>query len=882
MEKSIEKGLNDKMYEKRKASALELEKLVKTCVLENNYERIEQIVGHLCKDYAYALHQPMARNAGLMGLAATAIALGPGKVGTYLPQILPPVLACFGDQNDQVRFYACESLYNIAKIAKGEILIYFNEIFDVLSKISADTENSVKGAAELLNRLIKDIVAEKATNYISVVNNDPKDIPPATRTDPVTGNVYQEQYEQGNELAFSLPKFIPLLVERIYAINPDTRIFLVEWIKVLLDSPDLELISYLPSFLGGLFTFLGDAHKDVRVITKSLLDQLLQEVVRVANIHQKLREYNLAKERKQMLDKKYDANLAKKVDGALIAEKKKSLLNALGTLSVEEGTSRTDNLEDIQPSDVGARFEDENDGEEYIPGQDIHINFPEIIEILLNNLASSEVDIQLIVLQWIDKLLTLSTIDFIPNVPRILSVLLKLLGHQDDKIKDLAKDVNEKLVVLCDNEDTTEEESNTSIAYGAIVNSLSLQFFDSPLGSRIASLDWLMLVYQKAPERIMEHSDGLFLIILKSLTNKDVILLDKALSLLNNLCSDSNDQYLKKFLKAFIDGLKRDPKLLKARANYVLKQISVKLATERVYKIISSILEEDYDIIFVRMMIQIMSTNLMTASELFNLRKKLRNNDDIMFFNMIFKSWCCNPVSAISLCLVAENYELAYLVLQSYANHELKINDLIQFDILIQLIESPVFSRLRLQLLEQDKYPYLYKCLYGILMILPQSEAFEILNKRLSSVTVWFTQGTQAKNTFYKQSNRSGISDASVNSDISQQRSVSNSKLHFMDLLDHFNKTMEIDYYSQKEGSGIKDTQLSFLDGFNNNTSNNNITPENSSFRSEVSGRDMTSSRDAFSDIQNDSGSVRIRNTDNAGITRKISGKFKKFSGTSN
>ncbi|KAL3233431.1 Vacuole morphology and inheritance protein 14 [Nakaseomyces bracarensis] len=875
MEKSIEKGLNDKLYEKRKASALELEKLVKQCVLENNYERIEQIIGHLCKDYAYALHQPMARNAGLMGLAATAIALGPGKVGTYLPQILPPVLACFGDQNDQVRFYACESLYNIAKIAKGEILIYFNEIFDVLCKISADTENSVKGAAELLNRLIKDIVAEKASNYISVVNNDPNDLPPATRTDPVTGNVYQEHYEQDNDLAFSLPKFVPLLVERVYAINPDTRIFLVEWIKVLLDSPDLELISYLPSFLGGLFTFLGDAHKDVRVITKSLLDQLLQEVVRVATIHQRLREYNLAKERKESLDKKYDSNLAKKVDGALIAEKKKSLLNALGSLSVEDGqlTSSTENLENIQAANVGAKFEDEHDGEEYIPGQDIHINFPEIIDILLNNLASSEVDIQLIVLQWIDKLLTLSTTDFIPNVPRVLSVLLKLLGHQDEKIRDLAKDVNEKLVVLCNNESiiSVEDESNSSIAYGAIVNSLSLQFFDSPLGSRIASLDWLMLVYQKAPEKIMEHSEGLFLIILKSLTNKDVTLLDKALSLLNNICSDSNDQYLKKFLKAFIDGLKRDPKLLKARANYVLKQISIKLATERVYKIISSILEEDFDIIFVRMMIQIMSTNLMTASELFNLRKKLRNNDDIMFFNMIFKSWCCNPVSAISLCLVAENYELAYLVLQSYANHELKINDLIQFDILIQLIESPVFSRLRLQLLEQDKYPYLYKCLYGILMILPQSEAFEILNKRLSSVNVWFTQSSvQAKNTFYKQSNRSGVSDASTNSDLSQQRSVSNSKLHFMDLLDHFNKTMEIDYYSHKEGSGIKETHLGFLDGFNNNN-----TPENSSFKSEVSVRDNISNKDAFSD----SGSVRIRNNDNSGITRKISGKFKKFSG---
>ena len=106
-------------------------------------------------------------------------------------------MACFGDQNDQVRFYACESLYNIAKIAKGEILVYFNEIFDVLCKISADTESSVRGAAELLDRLIKDIVAERASNYVSVVNNDPKDLPPATRTavSYTHLDVYKRQHE---------------------------------------------------------------------------------------------------------------------------------------------------------------------------------------------------------------------------------------------------------------------------------------------------------------------------------------------------------------------------------------------------------------------------------------------------------------------------------------------------------------------------------------------------------------------------------------------------------------------------------------------------------------------------------------------------------------
>lgn len=81
---------------------------------------------------------------------------------------------------------------------------------------------------------------------------------------------------------------------------------------------------------------------------------------------------------------------------------------------------------------------------------------------------------------------------------------------------------------------------------------------------------------------------------------------------------------------------------------------------------------------------------------------------------------------------------------------------LVQIDKLVQLIESPVFtcqfyhnvpcnggltwnawnliSDLRLQLLEPEKYPYLFKCLYGLLMLLPQSSAFVSLRNRLNAV----------------------------------------------------------------------------------------------------------------------------------------------------
>jgi len=45
-----------------------------------------------------------------------------------------------------------------------------------------------------------------------------------------------------------------------------------------------------------------------------------------------------------------------------------------------------------------------------------------------------------------------------------------------------------------------------------------------------------------------------------------------------------------------------------------------------------------------------------------------------------------------------------------------------------------VGTDLRLQLLEPDRYPYLFKCLYGILMLLPQSSAFVSLRNRINAV----------------------------------------------------------------------------------------------------------------------------------------------------
>ena len=53
----------------------------------------------------------------------------------YMEKFIDPLLDCFLDPENRIRYFSAECLYNIAKVSKGEILVYFNAIFDGLSKV---------------------------------------------------------------------------------------------------------------------------------------------------------------------------------------------------------------------------------------------------------------------------------------------------------------------------------------------------------------------------------------------------------------------------------------------------------------------------------------------------------------------------------------------------------------------------------------------------------------------------------------------------------------------------------------------------------------------------------------------------------------------------
>ncbi|GAB5036018.1 vac14 family protein, partial [Nannochloropsis oceanica] len=135
---------------------------------------------------------------------------------------------------------------------------------------------------------------------------------------------------------------------------------------------------------------------------------------------------------------------------------------------------------------------------------------------------------------------------------------------------------------------------------------------------------------------------------------------------------------------------------------------------------------------------------LLTAPELSELRAILKGSfapdapaDTRQTFKRLFSSWCHNPVATFSLCLLSQAYQASALLIDQFAAVEVTVSFLMQIDKLVQLLESPVFVLLRLQLLDSAApfQPALLKSLYGLLMLLPQSTAYHTLSSRLSTVS---------------------------------------------------------------------------------------------------------------------------------------------------
>jgi vacuole morphology and inheritance protein 14 len=627
------RNLNNNLYDKRKLGGLEIEQMVKE--LHGNGARagVLHVIKQLNVDFIQSTNGN-AKKGGLIALAAVAISLG-GAAAEYVEQLLPPVLSCFTDQDMRTRYYACESLYNIAKIARGSILAFFNEVFDGLCKLSADPDPNVKNAAMLLDRLVKDIVTEVGT--------------------------------------FDVERFIPLLRERITVINPFCRMFIVQWLSVLDAVPDIDLLRYLPELLGGLFAMLQDTSAGIRTAVDTLLADFLREI----------------------RDEPAAVDL-----GSLIQ-------TLLAQCSAQDDFTRLTALVYVTEFvEIG--------GKALLPFT------AKLVKGVLPSVAHASDNIAGAAVRANDALLALvrnaKQIDGV--LPELLDALLVLVAPS---VSPQSSDSGEPAAAAAAAAATT---TPTDAGDGA------------PIAPRLAALRWLTVMHALAPGPLGQRHASLLAPLLEAAADGTELLARRALELLATLADDA--ARLDALLSHVVRRLARDASLLDNRGALIVRHLCLHVAPERVLRRMAKILEAEADLDFATVMIDTLNLILLTAPELTAARRKLRGLTEAAsadFFSALYGSWAHSPAALLSLCLLCGVYEHAAQLVTLFADVPITVGFLMQIDKLVQLLESPVFVHLRLQLLEPESHAYLFKTLYGILMLLPQSAAFELLRTRLNSVS---------------------------------------------------------------------------------------------------------------------------------------------------
>ena len=143
----------------------------------------------------------------------------------------------------------------------------------------------------------------------------------------------------------------------------------------------------------------------------------------------------------------------------------------------------------------------------------------------------------------------------------------------------------------------------------------------------------------------------------------------------------------------------------KNRIAFIIRQIC-SIRGEEVYSTISELIKSKKS----KSTIRLMNILLATAPQLHSVRVTLRDDaattqaageNNVELFKKLWDAWIFCPVSSICLALISGRYNLAYQTLKFISTQNIVEEDLIEFDRLIQLIESPGFTPLRFELLER-------------------------------------------------------------------------------------------------------------------------------------------------------------------------------------
>ncbi|CAH8655616.1 unnamed protein product [Heterobilharzia americana] len=354
-----------------------------------------------------------------------------------------------------------------------------------------------------------------------------------------------------------------------------------------------------------------------------------------------------------------------------------------------------------------------------------------ILEVTFQLLNNSSLLTRLAALRWITVLVEVCSTEVFSHVDRLLPEMLKLVSDPADEMVHSTIWLIGKL-----GQHTTVASNNYQSKEFVIVPQELLKLLQEPVAGNLQSKNQMAGISVDTPPQV--------------------------------LSSSTPNKFCLRFLLDLIDLFNKDSDLLRKRGDMIITDLCQVLGADVVYSTVSTIISYIKPLESAFVLVQALNRILLTQPVLHNFRGQLRTINtkaQCQLFEKLYRAWCYNPVSLLSLCMLTENYKHCSRLVKSFGNIVITVEILCDMDQLIQMIESPIFASLRMHMLDKRFSADLRETLYCLLMCLPQTDAFQALWRRLQCLPPVECISNNSAHSLERRQSAQNIIDVHINFD---------------------------------------------------------------------------------------------------------------------
>ena len=583
-----------------------------------------------------------------------------------LDELMKCIIVSLKDNDNKIILSAAQCMYNIMIFFNPYVLTNFNDFFDGLLTLVTIDDPEIKDIADNFDSSLKGVI-----NY-SFQGKLPQD--------------------------FNLLDFFKKIILNISLENPSNKCTIVSWISCINQIPGIKLINILYLFLDELFDILKIKNQAVIDITNQCLDDFYTEIenefadipfnikIKIFEIIIQKCEKNKPEEKDVKLKAFKWANLFLEEYKILfihnpkkVPPRKKTNNYNIDNITTNSNTINTGNDNELD-KDKKKENEMESSESEVSVDDDDNKKFPfdlftKFLKIIFNTLKDGK-EIK------DKKKVENKTNNNINNI----------IQNKTDDLYNIINNCNLCLLTIIEN-------YNMIIANIKQLEEVLMEYlFYENNDLLLCVIKWIEKFFNKFCEEAFSSDFNKFIESFAFIaTYKDEEIFDTGIKTLCNIekCRKGSINVI---ILNILNKLKEKDNIFaikraKEFVNLLFKELDVK----KVYETFADVLAQINKSTFVCKIINILNMILLTSNDTEGLRKLLKNvqkttnEDDKLFFEKLFKIWCINPVSCLILCLIAEDFELSFHLLNKFGKIKLNQENYLEYAQLVNVLESKEF-----------------------------------------------------------------------------------------------------------------------------------------------------------------------------------------------